>query len=333
MSLQQKVQVHSPPGFSVNVDLLREFELGLAPAAPERSAVPARVLGYGEISTVFEIQAESLRGLALKRLAVFESFEEMERYEATYVEYNRLLGEIGLRLPAQGYAGFAGRSGRPILYLIQKRLPAGWIGNKALSRLSRGDAERFVGSILRELNKVWEFNRRQAQRRVAIDGQLSNWAIDGFDADHPALAEPMSLFYLDTSTPLFRLQGEEQLNPELFLRNAPSFLAWLIRLFFLKDVMNRYYDPHLVAADLIANFHKEQRPDLIPALVRAVNDFYAGAAHLGVKPVEEKEVESYYREDAFIWSFYLSARRLDRFIQTRLLRREYPYILPGRINR
>jgi len=32
---------------------------------------------------------------------------------------------------------------------------------------------------------------------------------------------------------------------------------------------------------------------------------------LGVKPVEEKEVESYYREDAFIWSFYLSARRLD----------------------
>lgn len=331
MSLPASVQ--SPSGFPINVDLLREFELGLTPAAPEQSAVPARVLGYGEISTVFEIQAESLRGLALKRLAVFKSFDEMEKYEATYVEYNRLLGDMGLRLPPHGYAAFAGRSGRPILYLIQKMLPAAWIGHKALHRLSPGGVERLVGSVLRELNKVWEFNRRQAQLQVAIDGQLSNWAIDGFDADPPALAEPISLLYLDTSTPLFRIQGEEQLNPELFLRNAPSFLVWLIRLLFLKDVMNRYYDPHLVASDLIANFYKEQRPDLIPALIRLANDFYAGAAHLGVKPVNEKEVESYYREDAFIWSFYLSARRLDRFIQTRLLRREYPYILPGRIKR
>jgi hypothetical protein len=85
--------VQSPSGFPINVDLLREFELGLTPAAPEQSAVPARVLGYGEISIVFEIQAESLRGLALKRLAVFKSFDEMEKYEATYVEYNRLLGD------------------------------------------------------------------------------------------------------------------------------------------------------------------------------------------------------------------------------------------------
>jgi len=335
MNTEKHVHLQNPRGFQINLDLLREFELGLEPAAPEQSKIPARILGYGEISTVFEIQIESLHGLACKRLAIFESFEEMEKYEASYVEYNRLLEEvIGLRLPPQGYVAFPGRAGRPILYLLQRRLPSAWIGNQALRVLPPREMSTLIRPILNELCKVWNFNRRQGRWQVAIDGQLSNWVVEGFDAGHPVLNQPVFLLYLDTSTPLFRIHGKEQLDPELFLRNAPSFLAWLIRRLFLKDVMNRYYDLHLVAVDLIANFYKEQRPDLIPDLVGWVNDFFAReAASLGVKPVGEKEVRSYYQEDAFIWSFYLSARRLDRFIQTRLLNREYPYILPGKIKR
>ena len=57
------------------------------------------------------------------------------------------------------------------------------------------------------------------------------------------------------------MDGVEQLDPELFLRSAPSFLVWLLRLLFLKDVVDRYYDFHLVAVDLIANFYKEQMRD------------------------------------------------------------------------
>jgi hypothetical protein len=52
-----------------------------------------------------------------------------------------------------------------------------------------------------------------------------------------------------------------------------------------------------------------------------------------VQPITEQEVRSYYREDAFIWRFYLSARKVDRFLRTGLLRQEYPYILPGKIQR
>ena len=37
---------------SFDSDLLERFEAGLDPAHPERSAIPAVVLGYGEISTV-----------------------------------------------------------------------------------------------------------------------------------------------------------------------------------------------------------------------------------------------------------------------------------------
>ncbi len=322
-------------GLPSDLDLLQAFERGLDPQHPTRSAIPARVLGYGEISTVFEIQAERLRGLAFKRLPIFQTTEEIERYTVAYQEYHRLLEEeIGLTIPPHGYASFTSDAGRPVFYIIQQQLPAESIGHRALHTLPREQVVRLVRRILDELRRVWAFNRRQDRVQVAIDGQISNWAIADFDPEHPHVDERTRLLYMDTSTPLFRVQGVEQLDPELFLRSAPSFLAWVLRRFFLADVVNRYYDLHRVAVDLIANFYKEQRPDLIPDLVRTANEFFAtAAADLEVQPVSEPEIRSYYREDAFIWSFYLTARRIDRFLHTRLLRREYPYILPGRIQR
>ncbi len=317
-----------------NVELLQEFEQGLDPQHPERSKVPARVLGYGEISTVFEIQAEGMRGLAFKRLPLFYNLGEVEKYCAVYEEYNRLLEqETGLHLPPHGSAAFLSQSGRPVFYIIQKQLPSASIGNQALHQLPREMVAILVKRILQELVKVWEFNRRQDRWQVAIDGQISNWSVQGFDPEHPRV-EQAQLLYVDTSTPLFRVQGVEQLDTELFLRSAPSFLVWILRLFFLKDVVNRYYSFHLVAVDLAANFYKEQRPDLIPDVVATINDFFAGeAADLGIQPIDEQEVRSYYKEDALIWTLYLSMRKVDRFIRKRLLRQEYPYILPEKIKR
>lgn len=319
----------------VDLDLLREFEQGLDPRYPERSKVPARVLGYGEISTVFAIEVDGVRDLAFKRLPIFHTTGEMEQYQAAHEEYNRLLEEeIGLHMPAHGHVAFLCDTGRPIFYIIQKQLPYSSVGNRAMHLLPREDTLALVRQILLELSKVWSFNARQDRLQVALDGQISNWCIEGFDPQNPRLKEGASLWYVDTSTPLFRVQGVEQLDPELFLRSAPSFLAWVLRLLFLEDVVNRYYDFHRVAVDLVANFYKEQRPDMIPDLVERVNDFFAQeVAHLGVQPITEKEVRSYYREDALIWSLYLSMRKVDRFIHTRLLRREYPYILPGTIVR
>jgi hypothetical protein len=168
---------------------------------------------------------------------------------------------------------------------------------------------------------------------VAIDGQISNWSVDGFDTESPGVGQAR-LWYIDTSTPLFRVNGVEQLDPELFLRNAPSFLVWILRLLFVQDVVDRYYDPHLVAVDLAANFYKEQRPELIPGVVDVVRDFFEGeAAELEVAPITAEEVRSYYREDALIWTLYLSMRKVDRFLRLRLLRRGYPYILPPKIER
>jgi hypothetical protein len=317
------------------LELLQEFEKGLDPRRPEESRIPAAVLGYGEISTVFAIEAEGLGGLAFKRLPLFYDKEEVDAYRSTYEEYNRLLTEeVGLRLPGYSHAFFPSQTGRPIFYIVQRRLPSDSIGHHALHLLPREMVQVLVRRVLQELRRVWAFNRQQQRWQLGIDGQISNWSIDEFDAQRPVVHEATTLTYLDTSTPLLRFEGIEQLDAELFLRSAPSFLVWILRLLFLEDVVDRYYDFRRVVIDLVANFYKEQRAELIPDILEVVNDFFAGeAADLGIQPIEEKEVRSYYREDALIWTLYLSFRRFDRFLQTRMLRREYPYILPGKIKR
>jgi len=319
----------------INVEMLEEFERSLDPRYPERSRIPARVLGYGEISTVFEIQAEGMEGYAFKRLPIFKDRGEIEPYLASYREYNRILEEeVGLSLPAYGHVEFVSSSGRPVFYIVQEQLPAASIGNQAIHSLPDSQVPVLVRMILREMKKVWDLNRVRDDLEVAIDGQVSNWSIASFEPGSPRVDESTRFLYMDTSTPLFRVRGEEQLDPELFLRSAPSFMVWMIRLFFLEDVMTRYYDFRLVTIDLIANFYKEQRAELIPVLVETANAFFAEEApDHGVEPIAEKDVSSYYREDRLIWSLYLFLRKLDRFLHTRLLRREYPYILPGKIKR
>jgi len=85
---------------------------------------------------------------------------------------------------------------------------------------------------------------------------------------------------------------------------------------------------------MAANLYREQRPDLVPDCVAAINEFLSTVmADWNIRPTSEAEVRAYYREDATIWSLYLAMRQIDRFLRTRLLRSEYPYILPGKIKR
>jgi len=325
----------SPQGYEVDFELLQGFENGLDLIQPECSLVPCRVLGYGEMSAVFEILVDKMSGLALKRMSIFETIEELDDYLITYQEYCRVLKEdIGINLPKHGYGAFINKSGRPIFYIIQEKLSAPAIGNNALHSLPQQDTLKLFGLVIRELYKVWEFNRHSGELEVGIDGQVSNWIIADFDPLQPVIRADTSLSYVDTSSPLMRRKGVEQMNPELYLRPAPSFLAWILRILFLDEVVDRYYDFRKVIIDLLANCYKEQKPELIPDLILLANNFFeGGATELELAPIQEKEVRDYYKEDALIWTLYLSMRRLDRFIHRYILRRTYPYLLPGRIKR
>lgn len=318
-------------GLTVETDLLQRFEEGLNPARLGESIIPASVLGYGEISTVIEIPA--LAGLACKRMPMFRDEAEAQRYEALYQEYIDVLeNSVGLHLPPSRIVRLV-RKNRVVLYILQEKLPAVTIGNQAIHYLSPADVNKLVWAVLAEARKVFDFNRRnRGQLEIGLDNQISNWSIVGFDPARPTLEETPQLLYFDTSAPLLRKEGVEQQNPELFLRSAPSFLRWIIRWLFLDDVMTRYYDFRKVTIDLIANFYKEQRPELVPGLVESANRFFSAAGEPNVELIREAEVESYYREDATTWRVYLAFRRLDRGL-SRFLGKEYPYILPGPIKR
>ena len=258
----------------------------------------------------------------------------MERYEQIYRDYNEILEKkTGINVPDYGFAWFTTDAGRIIAFDVQQKLPSASIGNRAIALLNTEDIRTLFMLVLHELYKLWLFNAAHPKEALGIDGQISNWAIAGFDPEK-GIENGAKLLYFDTSTPLMKKDGGEQLDPELFLRSAPSFMLWLIRWLFLEGVMTRYYDARLVTIDLIANFYKEQRPELVPDLVKAANEFFAGeGASLSIKPLTEKEIESYYKEDAMIWIVFLALRRFDRWLHKYILHKPYAYILPGNIKR
>jgi len=191
-----------------------------------------------------------------------------------YVE--TLQDRVGLRVvPGEIHRLVDEPRNRIVICIVQRKLPPDAIGHKAIHRIPPGDVVRLVRAVLSETAKVFAFNRQhRGELEVGFDAQISNWAILGFDPASPAYPRESHLAYLDTSTPFLRRDGKERLDPELFLRSAPSFLVWILRLLFLQDVMTRYYDFRKVALDIAANFYKEQRADLVPKLVEAINDFF-----------------------------------------------------------
>jgi hypothetical protein len=304
----------------LSADLLHEFEAGLNPQHPAASRRPARIVGYGEISAIFEIEGDDR--YVYKRLPLFDCLAAARHYRQMYLDYCRLLTDAGLCLPAHDTQAVA-VPGRPVsLYIAQEKLPAANFGHTLIHRLGKRASLELIEQAMGEVVKVWNFNRaNRPDLDLAIDGQLSNWVRDAGGSQ--------TLNYIDTSTPLFRRQGVEQQNPELMLKSAPAFLRWIIRLLFLQDVMTRYYQPRMVFLDLVANLHKEQKPELIEPAVEIAN------AHLpdDQARLTQTEVDNYYREDKLIWIVFLSLRRLDRFLTTRLLRKRYEFILPGKIKR
>jgi len=297
---------------------LQKFEEGLEPTTLEKSKIPADVIGYGEISTVFQIHGDNQ--YAYKRLPLFDSQEVSEDYEKIYHSYCSYLRQIGLNLPEDSTSIISRENGPIVLYIIQKKHKSNRFAHTLTKSFTEEQFTALLQLICNEVEKVWDFNSKNKSKiKVAIDGQLSNWIMD----------EDNIIYYIDTSTPLFMIEGVEQLNPELILKTAPSFLRWILRLFFLKDVMERYYDRRLVYLDLIANLYKEQRPDLIPVAIKIINDYLDDSE----KPFDINEIEKYYKEDKLIWTLFLAFRRFDRLFTTKILRKRYEFILPGKIKR
>jgi hypothetical protein len=127
---------------TIDREQLAEFEQQLDPLHPEAGTIPVRVLGYGEISTVFAMGDDAL---AYKRMPIFQSQEELRAYEAIYDEYNRLLAQdAGIRLPEHTRVSVPGRDGLPVLYIVQQRLDPATIGHKVIHQLDDQQLNQYL---------------------------------------------------------------------------------------------------------------------------------------------------------------------------------------------
>ena len=318
----------------VNIELLKEFEKTIDTIHPEQGKIPIKILGFGEISLVFKIHDDPLN-LAYKRIPIFYNEKEVIRHIWAYDEYCRILEkEIGFILPNHGTVWFKDDNDEIKFYCIQEIVNPEAVGNKVIHNVSDDKIETLIILVMREMKKVWDFNRNNENIDLGLDGQISNFVVADYDAASPNINENSKLLYLDTSTPLFRKQGVEAMEAELLLRSAPSFLRFILKALFVQEVLDRYYDWKLVTIDLIANFFKEQKPEIIPRIIKRVNRFFnEEAKEFEIEPITLEEVEKYYKNDKMIWSIFQNARRFDRFIKTKLFRKKYDFYLPEKIKR
>ncbi|MFX1379655.1 MAG: DUF6206 family protein [Promethearchaeota archaeon] len=318
----------------VNIDLLKELELTIDTINPERGKVPIKILGYGEITLVFEIVNDE-HNYAYKRLPIFESREQAKKHEHIFREYNRFLNEeIKIKTPLLEIIWFENDKGKIIFYAIQEKIPSESVGNKVIHHVGKHETGVLILKALREMKKVWTFNKENRTFDVGLDGQISNFAVINYNPNKPNIDENSQLIYIDTVPPFYRKNGVEAMEIELLTKSMPSFIRGLLKLIFLQDLIDRYYDWRLVIIDLVANFFKEQKSDLIPTLIKIVNTFLKEEASMfNIEPLTYEEVEKYYKSDKFIWVLYQRMRLFDRFIKTKLLRKKYDYYLPGKIER
>jgi len=307
---------------SIGTHNLEAFERNLNPSEFSGSDSTVNVLGYGEISTVFQIGDD--RTHAYKRMPLFTESAVADKYSRRYRLYCRYLRETGVNLPPDELRTVA-VPGRPVvLYIIQKQYPREWFAHHLIHNKSETAIQKIFYRICDRINGVWDFNRqKQSGLELALDGQLSNWLFEDGNV------ETGTLLYVDTSTPLFRIDGIEQLDPELFLKSAPGFLRWIIRWLFLDDVMNRYYDQRQVLIDLAANLYKEQQGDLVPLALNIIN----ASIDANDDPLDVDQIRKYYDQDKMIWRLFLTFRRIDRWLKTRILRQHYDFLLPEKIKR
>ncbi|MEE8397678.1 MAG: DUF6206 family protein [Desulfobacterales bacterium] len=301
--------------------LLERFENGLDPQHLDASAVSAKVVGYGEMSTVFQIDDHP--AVVFKRLPLFKDRSAAETYGSMYDEYCELLTQLGIFLPDSETIVIEVPKRPVTLYIAQEMLPAQRFGHRLIHSQDEASVKQLIETIMVASEKVWQFcEENRPGMELALDGQLSNWVLT--DEDN----EPR-LVFIDTGTPLIKKQGRNLLDPDLLLQAAPKPFRWIIKWLFADEVMNRYYDPRKNMIDLAANLYKEQKPELIPMFIQIINEKLPA----GVTPLVTKDIERYYREDRFIWSLFLALRRVDCWLTTAVFRQRYEFILPGKIKR
>ena len=283
--------------------MLERLEADAEASLSGNTGIALDVLGYGEISTV--LRAEGLDGpVAAKRLPAMTG-EQLSEYKEILARYLDDLRARGVR-PVDSEVFSVGPD--PFTpYCVQPLQPL-----LLVDELRTADTE----TIDRRVQQLVEIVVGAVDGWLGLDGQISNWAVDGDD-----------LLYVDVTTPLLRdAAGKDQLDTDLFIASLPWALRGSVRRFLLDEILSHYYDPRAVLLDMAGNLHKERLSEVMEPLLKATNQVVS-------TPITTDEAMKYYRTDARMWELLQRLRQADRWWQKTARHRVYPFLLPGEIER
>lgn len=266
-----------------------------------------RMLAWGEIGPVLGWPAKA-PAFALKRLPPFATAAAADAFATTLEDYIEALAGHGLACVPTTMRRVPDEPG-VVGWIVQPLVSADAIGPALL----RG-ADPAAGHPV--LRAVVDADLTIPGPRLALDGQLSNFAfVDG------------RLLYLDITTPLlFDADGRLRMDIGLLLGALPAVLRPAVRRWVVPDLLRRYRDPRAVVLDLLGNLLKERLDAWVPVTLALVADRLEPS-------ITADEVRGAYASDARLWEVLLRLRRTDRAWQRHVRRRDYPFLLPGPIER
>ena len=288
--------------------VLQQLEVGLDTAHPDG----VQVLAYGEISAALVVPG--LEGKVAKRMSGFADRAKARAYCELVDDYIAALRRDGISV-IDTEVVLVDRAPRPpVVYLVQPLMTD--LGHERLPSVSDAELGEMITTVL---DRVWTLHLRTDSPEVAIDAQLSNWSFT--DPGDPVL--------LDVGTPFMRRSGKHLFDVETVLSAMPPGIRSYYRRGVAAAYMDDYFAPRLVAVDLLGNFIKERATSRLPEGIVATNVWLD--TH-DLEPILRAEVDEYYKKDAAALELFLRVRRVDRAVR-HLFRRDYDFILPGRVAR
>lgn len=293
----------------VSTSEVEDLERRLERAARDDDAEDLHIIGYGEVTIA--VKLSTIHGeFACKRLVPFSTAEAADHTAALIASYVAQLEACGIEV-VETETPILVRPQGHVLYCVQPLLRPGTLGPDFLRHESAEEAAPYV-------RRIFEHIRASVSPTLAPDGQLSNWAIEGD-----------RIRYLDVGTPFLRDErGRDLFDFTEQTRALPGPVRLIVNRFLLRGILDNYHSVRGQALDFLGNLIKEGLANLLPPLVPVANEVFE------LDPqITEQEVRAHYKSDAHTYELVQAARRADRWVYRKLLRRPYPYLLPPRIDR
>ena len=240
---------------------------------------------------------------ACKRLPLFSSLDDLERYEQLLKRYLAELRSRGVRLLETrieriGTDDFAGAA-----YCVQPLIKQDAVLSRYLASCPQTEAEALLDQVLESVKSV-------VSDRVGLDADVSNWCLQ-----HGRLT------LIDVTTPMLRDENlKEELQYEMFLTSLPWAARSALKRVGVEAFIGKFYSRRGILLDMLCGLYREGIERHVPYFMARANEVVSESFSLA-------EVRRYSILNETLWSAGRKLQQLERLWRVRIRRETYPFLL------